>query len=227
MHKKKLNALVPMKGNSERIPNKNLKLFGDKPLYHAIIKTLQKSKYVKNIIINTDSDLISNDVKLNFENVILIDRPVHLQGDFVSMNKIIEYDIKQIEGEHFLQTHSTNPLLTSETLDKAIVYYLENLSIFDSVFSVTRWQTRMFWENGSPVNHDPTELLRTQDLPPLFEENSNFYIFSRTAFLKSGNKRIGLVPGMFEVNRLEAIDIDEPQDFQIAETLFKSKFNNH
>ena len=135
MHKKKLNALVPMKGNSERIPNKNLKLFGDKPLYHAIIKTLQKSKYVKNIIINTDSDLISNDVKLNFENVILIDRPVHLQGDFVSMNKIIEYDIKQIEGEHFLQTHSTNPLLTSETLDKAIVYYLENLSIFDSVFS--------------------------------------------------------------------------------------------
>lgn len=219
----KVNVLVPMKGHSERVPNKNLKSFGGAPLYHAIINVLLESDRVKIIYINTDSDDISEDVQNNFKEVKLINRPDHLIGDFVSMNKIIEYDISQIEGEYFLQTHSTNPLLTSETIDDAIKYFFDNLGKFDSVFSVTRWQTRMFWEDGKPVNHSPDELLRTQDLPPLFEENSNFYIFSRSSFAKSGNKRIGLASKMFEVNRLEAIDIDEPEDFKMAETLYKAK----
>lgn len=222
----KVNVLVPMKGHSERVPNKNLKMFGDAPLYHAIIKVLMESKYVNKIYINTDSDNISHDVQRNFESVNLINRPYELRGDFVSMNKIIEYDISQIEGEHFLQTHSTNPLLTSKTLDEGIARYFENIDKVDSIFSVTKWQIRMFLEDGNPVNHDPEELLRTQDLPPLFEENSNFYIFSRTSFINSGNKRIGVNPGMFEVNRLEAIDIDEPEDFLIAETLYKTKSKN-
>jgi CMP-N-acetylneuraminic acid synthetase len=81
----------------------------------------------------------------------------------------------------------------------------------------------LYWQDGSPVNHNPTELLRTQDLPPVFEENSNFFIFSKTSFEEAGKKRIGLKPKMFEVNKIEAVDIDNPEDFIIAEQLYTLK----
>ena len=94
---------------------------------------------------------------------------------------------------------------------------------FDSLFSVTRIQSRLFWESGEPVNHNPEELLRTQDLPPLFEENSNIFLFSKTSFTAAANKRIGLSPKMFVMDKLEAIDIDEEDDWIMAETLYKRR----
>ncbi len=136
------------------------------------------------------------------------------------MNEIIAYDLIQLEGDHFLQTHSTNPLLTSATLDRAIETYFSNLDEYDSLFSVTRLQTRMYWQDGSPVNHNRNELIRTQDLPPIFEENSNFYIFSKESFQHAGNNRIGFKPQLFEIDKLEAIDIDDLQDFELAEMLY-------
>jgi N-acylneuraminate cytidylyltransferase len=139
------------------------------------------------------------------------------------MNEIIHYDMLKNGGEHFLQTHSTNPVLSANTLNKAIEEYFNNIPTFDSIFSVTKWQTRLYWQDGSPVNHNPTELLRTQDLPPVFEENSNFFIFSKTSFEEAGKKRIGLKPKMFEVNKIEAVDIDNPEDFIIAEQLYTLK----
>lgn len=218
-----ISALIPMKANSERVPNKNLKLFNGLPLYHAIVKTLVSSKYLKYITVNTDSELIKKDLVDNFPFIQIIDRPQDLQGDFVSMNRIIENDISIIPSKYFLQTHSTNPLLTTETLDKSIETFFINKEKYDSLFSVTRLQSRFYWENGQPINHDPKELLRTQDLSPIFEENSNFYIFSKESFLKAGNKRIGRNPLMFEIDKLEAVDIDEIQDFTIAESLYKQK----
>lgn len=214
-------ALVPMKGHSERVPNKNMKRFNGMPLYHAIMNVLSHSKYVDKIVINTDSEMIAEDALKHFDNVQIIWRPQDIRGDFVSMNDIIAYDLSQLQGEHFLQTHSTNPLLTTETLDSAIQMYFDYLNQYDSLFSVTRFQTRFYWEDGKAINHNPGELLRTQDLPPVFEENSNFYIFSKDSFKKAGNKRIGLRPQMYEVNKLEAIDIDAPEDFQLAELLYK------
>lgn len=214
-------ALLPMKRHSERVSNKNIKNFYNVPLYHGIVNVLQASKHVNRICINTDSDEIKHDVSQNFNNIEIIDRPQHIQGDHVSMNKIIEYDLSVLDGERFIQTHSTNPLLKPETIDKAIEKYFSSLPSYDSVFSVTRLQTRLYWEDVTPVNHDPNELLRTQDLPPVFEENSNFYIFSKESFYKAGKSRIGLKPKMFEVPKLEAIDIDEPEDFVLAETLYK------
>lgn len=139
------------------------------------------------------------------------------------MNNIIDYDISQLEGEHFLQTHSTNPLLRSETINKAIEVYFNNLDKFDSVFGVTKVQTRFYDKNAKAINHNPNELLRTQDLEPMYEENSNFYIFSKESFKEANNKRIGLKPQIFEVNKLEAIDIDEPEDFIMAELLYKNR----
>jgi CMP-N-acetylneuraminic acid synthetase len=220
----KIVALLPMKGNSERVPNKNLKDFSGKPLYHRVMETLLNSAYIDTVIVNTDSEVIKNDLKKYFEgSVVVVDRPAEIIGDFVSMNKIIEYDINTIEADLYLQTHSTNPLLKIESVNQAIekMIALNENNEFDSIFSVTKLQTRLYKSDGIPFNHNPEELLRTQDLEPLYEENSNFYIFTKESFVKSGGKRIGCKPFMFEIDKIEAVDIDEPQDFIIAESLFK------
>ncbi len=218
-------ALVPMKGHSERVPNKNLRSFCGKPLCHWIILSLQKSHYVKDIVVNTDSPEIAENIRQNFERVKIIERPDEIRGDFVSMNTVIAYDLSQWRGEHFLQTHSTNPLLNTETIDKAIDLHFRNLGEHDSLFTVTSHNARFYWSDGRPINHDPQEMLRTQDLPPIFEENSNLYIFSRESFKRSGNKRIGLTPYLFEISKFEAIDIDEEDDFLLAELLCQAKLN--
>lgn len=220
----KIVALLPMKGNSERVPNKNLKDFFGKPLYHRVLNSLLQSKYIDEVVIDTDSDRIKKDVEENFKNrVVIIERPKSIVGDFVSMNKVIEYDMSQIEADIYLQTHSTNPLLKTSSIDEALekmIGFLENKK-HDSIFSVTKIQTRLYNEDGSPLNHNPKELIRTQDLPPLFEENSNFFIFTKTSFEDSNKKRIGKNPCMFAIDKVQAIDIDEPEDFDIAEAIFK------
>ncbi|MXV17422.1 acylneuraminate cytidylyltransferase family protein [Hufsiella ginkgonis] len=217
---KKIIALVPMKGNSERVKNKNLRLFNGQPLYHVVVKELLKSKLISEIVINTDSENIKKDVNANFPSVKIVDRPVEIQGDFVPMNDIIGYDMSQTDGDVYIQTHSTSPLLKIATVDKALETFLASEAC-DSVFSVTRFQTRFYWEDGRPVNHNPKELLRTQDLPPVFEDNSNFYIFTKQSFKEADGKRIGIKPLMYPIDKLEAVDIDEPQDFIIAEGLYK------
>ena len=220
----KVISLLPMKATSERVPNKNMKDFNGVPLYHAVMKSLLASKYVDKVVINTDSKVIAEDAKENFgDRVVIIDRPLEIQGGDVSMNIIIDYDLNQLDGEYFLQTHSTNPLLKPETIDKAIETYFENLDEYDSVFGVTKVQTRFYNKDAGPINHNPEELLRTQDLEPLYEENSNFYIFSKDSFNNADKKRIGLKPKIFEVNKLEAVDIDEPEDFVLAELLYKNR----
>ncbi|MDB4240401.1 acylneuraminate cytidylyltransferase family protein [Flavobacteriaceae bacterium] len=218
----KIVALLPMKGNSERVPNKNLKLFNGKPLFHTIIDKLITSKHINKVIINTDSDLIADSAINTFKDFVHIHkRPKNIQGDFVSMNKIIEYDLNNSDSDIYIQTHSTSPLLSVKSLDSAIEKMRSKTTDFDSIFSVTKIQTRFYDKNGNPFNHDPKELLRTQDLEPLFEENSGFYIFTKDSFKNTDKKRIGLRPLMFEIDKIEAIDIDEPSDFIIAETLHK------
>jgi CMP-N-acetylneuraminic acid synthetase len=217
----KFTALLPMKHHSERVSGKNMRLFNGKPLYYHVLLTLDRCEEIDEIIINTDSDIISKEASELSAKVKIHLRPKEICGDFVPMNDIIAYDIKTSGKEYFIQTHSTNPLLKSETLSKAFQKYKDNIANCDSVFSVTRLQTRLYWQDGKPVNHNPAELLRTQDLPPIFEENSNFFIFSAQSFTNAGNKRIGLKPLMFEMNKLEAMDIDEPVDFILAETLHK------
>ena len=87
----KILALLPMKGNSERVPNKNLKFFCGRPLYHYVLENLLNSKHIQKVIINTDSNDIKEDALKNFrDHIIIHDRPLEIQGDYISMNKIIE-----------------------------------------------------------------------------------------------------------------------------------------
>lgn len=214
----RVTALVPMKGHSERIPRKNVRELCGRPLCCWILETLRGVEAVGKIVVNTDSEAIADLVSDRF-GAVVHHRPRELRGDFVSMNRIIENDLERLkEGEHFLQTHATNPLVSAETLRRAVERYLEKLGERDSLFSVTRHQARFYDADGRPVNHDPASLERTQDLPPLYEENSNFYLFSRASFSTRGD-RIGAHPGTFEVSATQAVDIDEPEDWRLAEAL--------
>jgi CMP-N-acetylneuraminic acid synthetase len=219
----KVTALLPMKGHSERVPNKNLRPMCGVPLFFHVAGVLERCELVDAIVINTDSEPIADAAVRNFSKVVVHWRPDAIRGDMVSMNEIIANDLESCGGEHFVQTHSTNPLLTGETLARGIETYFQSLDRHDSVFSVTRLQTRLYWEDGRPVNHDPSELLRTQDLPPLFEENSNFYVFSKTSFAEAGNNRLGVRPKMFPMDALESLDIDEETDAVMAEVLLERR----
>lgn len=222
--KPKVIALLPMKGNSERVPKKNLKNFNGTPLYQIILNKLLESKIIDEVIVNTDCPNITESIQLKYKEQVLVrDRPDSIRGDFVSMNKIIEDDLNNSNGEIYIQTHSTNPLLEVSSIDRALREMIEIGASNDSIFSVTKIQTRFYDINGKAINHNPQELVRTQDLPPIFEENSCFYIFTKNSFKQSGGKRIGLRPLMFEIDKIEAIDIDNIEDFIIAEAVHKSR----
>ena len=215
----KFAALLPMKGHSERVQNKNLRDFHGRPLMYYILKTLTQVDLITDVYIDTDSDLIARKALEYFPTVKIIERPQKLCGDMVSMNDIINYDLSVTQADYYVQTHATNPLLKPQTLHAGIQKFLNGLGTYDSLFTVTRLQTRLYDKNGHAVNHDPDKLIRTQDLEPLFEENSNFYIFSRSSF-ESNHARIGRKPQLLEMDPLEAIDIDEESDFLLAEQLY-------
>lgn len=212
-------ALVPMRHNSERVIGKNYRDFGGKPLYAHILQTLSDCPEITKIVVDTDSPDVQQGVSADFPHVALLERPAHLRAGTTPMNDVLLHDISQVKGDFYLQTHSTNPLLKRETVRKAIQLFLENYPVNDSLFGVTRWQTRLWDQLALPVNHNPAILLRTQDLPPIYEENSNMYIFTEETLRRKHN-RIGDRPLMFEIPRLEAMDIDESLDFEVAEFLY-------
>ena len=222
----KIIALLPMKGHSERVPNKNLKLFYGKPLYHSTMNQLLLTKTIGMIVVDTDSIAIKDDINKEFNDITIIDRPKEIQGDLVSMNKIIENDINKSLGEHYFQTHSTNPLIKEDTIIDAVNKYIDNLDQYDTLFSVNKILVRLFNKDLIPINHKLGELLRTQDLEPVYEENSNFYIFSKSSFKLALDNRIGIKPTYYEINKLEGIDIDEEEDFILAETIYEKLREN-
>lgn len=219
----KIKALVPMKGHSERVPNKNIRLLAGKPVFHWIMEALSKSKYIDEIIVNTDSPEIAKSAKENF-NVTVLERPDFLLGDMVSIQPLIAYDLSQTNGDYYLQTHSTNPLVKTETINKAIETFFSQKE-HDALFSVTSIKSRFYWPDGKAINHDPKLLIRTQDLEPIYEENSCLYIFSREANERVTN-RLGSKPLMFPIDPLEAGDIDNIEDFYWAEFLLKRQYPN-
>ncbi len=214
-------ALVPMRHHSERIPGKNYRPLAGRPLYAYILETLLAVPEVTLVVVDTDSPVIMEGVARAFPQVRLLERPPHLRDGHIPMNEVLWHDVHQVEARVYLQTHSTNPLLRPETVSRAIRTFWQVFPEYDSLFSVTRWQTRLWDAQGRPLNHDPEVLLRTQDLPPVYEENSCLYIFEREVFLKRRN-RLGFRPYLFEIPALEAVDIDEPADWRIAECLLST-----
>lgn len=218
----KIVALVPMRHHSQRVPGKNYRLLAGKPLFHHIILNLMACPEIHEIVVDTDSEPIIDGLHKDFPSVRIIGRPQYLRADSISMNEILAFDTSQVEADFYLQTHSTNPLLRAETISKAVKTFLNNFPVYDSLFGVTRRQVRLWDQLGRAINHNPAILLQTQDLPPVFEENSCIYIFTRQILLDRRN-RLGERPLMFEIDAAEAWDIDNELDFKIVDLLFKQQ----
>ena len=215
-------ALVPMRHHSERVLGKNYRPFAGRPLYHHIVINLLASACISEVVLDTDSPVIMEDAPQHFPQLRLIQRPEHLRDDSTPMNDVLLHDVSQVASDFYLQTHSTNPLLSTATISRAISQFLDNYPMFDSLFGVTKVQARLWDQLARAINHNPAILLRTQDLPPVYLENSCLYIFSRK-ILETQHNRIGERPLMFEVDRNEAWDIDEELDFRIAEFLYSER----
>lgn len=213
----RIAAIVPMRHFSERVPGKNYRPLAGKPLYQHIIETLLSVEEIDEVVIDTDSPVVMEDAQAKFPSVRIVERPAHLRDGSIPMNDVLLNTLASVDAELILQTHTTNPFLSAETIGRAIDVYRASSAV-DSVFGVTRVQARLWTANSCPINHDPSVLLRTQDLEPVFVENSCFYIFPRTTLTASRN-RLGAKPLMVEVPARESIDIDEEWDFELAEAV--------
>ena len=222
--RRSLVALLPMKANSVRVPSKNFRDMAGKPLFRWILDTLLAMPEIDAVVINTDArQILADNGLIDGEadgRVIIRDRKPEICGDLVSMNLVLADDVQNVPADAYLMTHTTNPLLSATSLSAAVAAYRAGVEMgqADSLFTVNKHQTRFYRADGSPVNHDPDNLIPTQDLEPWFEENSNAYIFSADSFAGT-RARIGKSPIMFETPRLESVDIDGPEDWALAEAL--------
>ena len=222
----KVIAIIPIKYHSSRVPKKNYRLMNGKPLFWYVINTLSKSKLIDRIIINIDDVRLQEKIQTYFPSIEIYMRPNKLKGDNISTNLLFIDMIESLKLDRvynvFLQTHITNPLVKLETFDKIIdMYDVLIYSGHDSAFSVKRLQTRLYDNLGEAVNHNPKELIPTQDLNPIYEENSCIYVFSYRT-LKKNNHRIGERPYMFEMSNYESQDIDYEFDFTVTEMMMKN-----
>jgi CMP-N-acetylneuraminic acid synthetase len=214
-------ALLPMKAHSERVRGKNFRTFNGKPRFRWVLDSLLGIEVIDRVVINTDARaILAENGLVDSDRVLIRDRLPEICGDFVSMNRILADDLTYVPADIYLMTHTTNPLLSGATMRAALKRFVAGRNEFDSLFTVNKFQTRFYRADGSPVNHDPNNLVRTQDLDPWYEENSNLYIFTRESFLKT-NARIGEKPILFETPRMESFDIDTPVDWTICEIVSK------
>ena len=218
IHSRKVTAFVPIKEHSERVKDKNLREFCGKPLYHHVLAALERTYAVDEIIVNTDSVRIAAEAPKLFRKVKIHERPKVLCGDMVSTNKIFAYDIGKAPSDIYLQTHATNPLIKPETFASALKKFVEDEENHDSLFSVNEYHSRFYDATLKPINHDPVNLIRTQDLQPVYEENSCLYVFTAESFAQT-NARIGRKPILFPTPPIESIDIDDNISWRIAELL--------
>ena len=228
-------AIIPIKHISERVPGKNYRDFGGKPLFTVILNTVLKSKFINHIIIDTNSPIIKSIIQREFNNstkITVYDRPEHLWAGTTPVNLLLENIIESLglKYDYFIQTHATNPLLTNDTLDRCIETLFEKqLEGYDSLFTVKKWQTRLYTLSPdgavNALNHNPDELIPTQDLDPIYEENSCIYIFNQYTLLKR-HHRIGYRPYIYIMNDIESTDIDTESDFKLASTLYQLELQN-
>ena len=214
----KFTAILPIKFNSERVPGKNFRDFLGSPLYLHIMRSLLSVPQISKIVVNTDAPFSEFTGDFDNPKIEFSKRPDYLLGETTSMNSIIAYEIERSNENLFFMTHTTNPLLSPSTICEMLEVFNSKSSEHDSVVSISKFFGRFLNSNGEPLNHNPASLLRTQDLDPVLFENSCGYVFSRQSF-SSTKSRIGSQPLFFETPKLESVDIDEEEDWLIAQAI--------
>ena len=214
----KTAAVVPMKLNNRRLPQKNIKAFTNgEPLCHYILSTLLKVEGIDEVYVYCSDDVIKNYIP---KGVKFLERSASLDLDTTKMNEVLECFAKEVPADVYVMTHTTAPFISCESISKGLQAVLSGN--YDSAFAVKKLQD-FLWKNGKPFNYQLDNIPRTQDLPPLYEETSGFYIY-RSEIIKDMHRRIGNNPFLVEVGEIEAIDIDEPEDFEIADAVYNKLF---
>lgn len=217
-----VTAIVPIKENSERLPGKNFREFNGRPLYHWILNTLEDVEEIDTIIVNTDADEVIQDAPELFDVEISV-RPDSLRNEEVT-TEIIKYEVNRNDADIFMHTYATNPLLQSETISEALQEFNDSPE-HDSLLPVTPHYMWFYDSDFEPINHNPHDLDRTQDLEPVYEDNSVVYIYTPETIEKTGH-RLGTNPLPFEIGDVEAADIDVLSDFKVAESLHELRMND-
>jgi len=222
----KIIAIIPIKHKSSRIPGKNFRIMNGYPLFYWIIKTLLNISEINEIVIDTNSPIIFDKVpkifKDNMNKITLYQRPKHLWPGDTPTNDLLMNVINDLnlDADLYLQTHVTNPLLKCKTITNAINEFINKQNEYDTLFSVKTHHTRFYNKDGEDMNHNRFILIPTQDLDPIYEENSCIYIFSKK-ILEKYKARIGKKALLFPISDIESQDIDWENDFLITEALMK------
>lgn len=207
-------AFVPIRLNSKRVPGKNLKLLGGKPLLRHILETLTQVPELSEIYAYCSREDI---MPLLPSGVSFLKREERLDDDLTKGAEIYDAFVHQVPADFYLLAHTTSPFIRPETVSEAIQKVQSGR--YDSALAVERVQT-FTWYKGIPLNYALNDVPRTQDIEPVFVETSAFFLFSRNTWLKQ-RQRIGDRPYFAEVDRIEGIDIDNPADFELAERLVR------
>lgn len=210
----KIVAIVPMKLTNRRLPQKNTKAFTNgKPLCWYILSTLQKVKGIDEVYVYCSNpsirEFIPKDIKY-------LKRPETLDLDTTKMNEVLKSFAKDVPADIYVMTHTTAPFISKESIEKGLRAVLSGE--YDSSFAAKKLQD-FLWKDGIPLNYELSNIPRTQDLPAIYEETSGFYVYTKDVMLAL-NRRIGETPFIVEVGAIESIDIDEQEDFMIADAIF-------
>lgn len=211
-------AVVPMKLNNRRLPQKNIKAFTNgEPLCRYILSTLLKVEGIDEVYVYCSDEVIKNYIP---EGVKYLKRSASLDLDTTKMNEVLECFARDVPADVYVMTHTTAPFISAESISKGLRAVISG--DHDSSFAVKKLQD-FLWQDGKPFNYQLDNIPRTQDLPPLYEETSGFYIY-RSEIITDMHRRIGNTPYLVEVGEIEAIDIDEPEDFEIADAVYNKLF---
>lgn len=210
----KVVAVVPMKLNNRRLPQKNTKRFSNgEPLCTYILNTLLQIKEIESVYVYCSNPEIRQYLP---EGINYLQRKASLDSDTTSMNEVLSCFADDVPAEIYVMTHTTAPFISPQSIRKGISAVLSG--DYDSSFAAKKVQD-FLWKDGKPFNYQLDNIPRTQDLPVLLEETSGFYIYKKDV-IKQLRRRIGKHPFIVEVDEIEAIDIDEPIDFDIADAVY-------
>jgi len=211
-------AVVPMKLNNRRLPQKNTKSFTNgKPLCWYILSTLLKVKGIDEVYVYCSNPDIKDFIP---EGVKFLRRSENLDKDTTKMNEVLRCFSNDVDADIYIMTHTTAPFIGAESIMKGLEAVEEGR--YDSAFAAKKVQD-FLWKDGKPFNYMLDNIPRTQDLPVLYEETSGFYIYRRDVIRKY-NRRIGDKPYIVEVGEIESVDIDELEDFIIADAIYNHLF---
>ncbi len=211
----KIVALIPIKLGSKRVPQKNIKPFYDgTPLMSFIQKTCLKSELIDEVYIYCSDESVMSYV---LPGVKFLKRPHELDNDDKNANDIIREFIKHVDADIYVNAHSTSPFAKTATINDCINKVISQ--DYDSAFCAENIKA-FLWKDGQPINFNPDHFPRTQDLPDVYAETSIAYVFTKESFLKH-NRRLGSKPYIREVGKIEAMDIDYPEDFTICDAIYR------